>query len=171
MTRTVFTAKSPALDTTKAANELEARWTHCRFALCGVLCVVGMLWPATVCFAQVSISITEFPLNSYPQGIAAGPDGALWFTEVNANRIGRITTDGVVTEYPVPTPDSYLGGITAGPDGAFWFTEQSANKIGRAIPPNAVAIPMLDTWGLLILAMALMAASLRCLVGFCRQSH
>ena len=35
-----------------------------------------------------------------PQLIAAGPDGALWFTA--GAYIGRITTPGVVTEYPVP---------------------------------------------------------------------
>jgi streptogramin lyase len=33
-----------------------------------------------------------------PFGIAAGPDGALWFTNGN-NSIGRITTAGVVTIY------------------------------------------------------------------------
>jgi virginiamycin B lyase len=38
---------------------------------------------------------------SVPQGIAAGPDGALWFTERFANKVGRITTTGVITEYAV----------------------------------------------------------------------
>jgi hypothetical protein len=37
--------------------------------------------------------------------IAAGPDGALWFTEFNANQIGRITPAGSITEYAVPTFD------------------------------------------------------------------
>ena len=40
--------------------------------------------------------ITEFPVptnNSIPEGIAAGPDGNLWFTETSnvGNKIGRIT--------------------------------------------------------------------------------
>lgn len=52
--------------------------------------------------------------------------------------IGRITADGAITEYPVPTAGSDLSyGITAGPDGALWFTESSANKIGR-ITTNGV---------------------------------
>ena len=38
------------------------------------------------------------------------------------NNIGRITTSGIITEYPVPTANSYLY-ITAGPDGALWFTD------------------------------------------------
>ena len=32
--------------------------------------------------------------QSAPWEIAAGPDGALWFTELLGNKIGRITTDG-----------------------------------------------------------------------------
>jgi streptogramin lyase len=37
-----------------------------------------------------------------PNEIAAGPDGALWFTKVTANQIGRITTTGTFTEFPAP---------------------------------------------------------------------
>ena len=32
-----------------------------------------------------------------------GPDGNLWFTESDGNKIGRITTGGVITEFPIPT--------------------------------------------------------------------
>ena len=38
-----------------------------------------------------------------PWGIAAGPDGNLWFTEEVGDKIGRITPVGAVTEFPVPT--------------------------------------------------------------------
>src|SRR5438552_2044428 len=57
-------------------------------------------------------------------GVAAGPDGNLWFTEHDVNKIGRITPAGVVTEFPIPGvgPDS----ITAGPDGQLWFTENDS---------------------------------------------
>jgi hypothetical protein len=65
------------------------------------------------------------PINSDPGAIAAGPDGALWFTELVANKIGRITTAGAMTEFNVPTPP---GLITAGPDGALWFTEPFAQS-------------------------------------------
>ena len=56
-----------------------------------------------------------------PVGIAAGPDGALWFTNYGNNSIGRITTTGAVTNY-TGTGISLPFGITAGPDGALWFT-------------------------------------------------
>ena len=63
--------------------------------------------------------------DSGPDGIAAGPDGALWFTEsYAANKIGRITTAGTVTEFPIPTAAQPSRRIAAGPDGALWFTER-----------------------------------------------
>jgi virginiamycin B lyase len=37
--------------------------------------------------------LTEYAVrssSSTPAGIAAGPDGTLWFAESNANKIGRI---------------------------------------------------------------------------------
>ena len=45
------------------------------------------------------------------QSLAAGPDGALWFTEIPLNKIGRMTADGDVTEFPIPTPGSGPVGI------------------------------------------------------------
>jgi uncharacterized protein (TIGR03437 family) len=71
-------------------------------------------------------------VNGDPSGIVAGPDGAVWFTEYGAGKIGRITTSGVLTEFPVPTVSGALPyGIAAGPDGALWFTDLGTNAIGR----------------------------------------
>src|SRR5262245_49582143 len=53
--------------------------------------------------------VSEFALPttfSYPAGITAGPDGALWFTEAVGNMLGRITTAGIVTEFAVPASNS-----------------------------------------------------------------
>src|SRR5690242_10683771 len=84
-------------------------------------------------------NIIEYSTTSsgYPMGIATGSDGALWFTEFYGNRIGRITTTGALTEYPVPTADSQPQGIAAGSDGALWFTEFDAFKIGRITTDGA----------------------------------
>jgi virginiamycin B lyase len=62
-------------------------------------------------------AFNEFALagNSDPEGITAGPDGNLWFTEFTGNRIGRITPAGTVTEFPVLTGKRGPEGITAGP--------------------------------------------------------
>src|SRR6266700_8204927 len=54
-------------------------------------------------------------------GLTAGSDGALWFTEPSARKIGRITTGGAITEYLIPSL-AQPGSIAAGSDGALWFT-------------------------------------------------
>jgi hypothetical protein len=89
--------------------------------------------------AQVVARINEYPVvlptaSTALEGIAPGPDGALWFTGgEDGNQIGRITTSGAITEYAVPTAYSFPVGITAGPDGALWFTEFNGNNIGQVV--------------------------------------
>ena len=107
----------------------------------------ALWWTVGTSIGRTSLDhqVSEFSLpdagelNSANQ-IVAGPDGALWFTDdytgplpgpSNADKIGRITTAGVITEFPTPTQDSTPGGITVGPDGAIWFTEANGDKIGR----------------------------------------
>ena len=58
-----------------------------------------------------------------------GPDGTLWFTNLQGGAIGRITTGGTVTSYP-GGPGSPKA-IAAGPDGTLWFTDGAVNSIGR----------------------------------------
>lgn len=79
-----------------------------------------------------------------PNSIVAGPDGALWFTDSNLgvpsnghDAIGRITTSGTVTEYPL-SPSSSPYSIIVGPDGALWFTDGSENAIGRITTGGAI---------------------------------
>jgi virginiamycin B lyase len=84
--------------------------------------------------------------NSLPTGITTGPDGNLWFTEFaqTANKIGKITPAGAITEFTLPTASSAPSNITTGPDGALWFTEQNGEKIGRIAVSGAItefAIP------------------------------
>ncbi len=93
-----------------------------------------------------SLPILDPIVGGAPEGITAGPDGALWFTESQGNQIGRLTTSGQVSDFPLPPRITTSGhvrefyvpavvstpwGITAGPDGALWFTEYEANSIGR----------------------------------------
>jgi virginiamycin B lyase len=48
-------------------------------------------------------------------GIVAGPDGALWFTDQGNSLIGRIATDGTYTLQEIIS-DGVSSGITVGPD-------------------------------------------------------
>ncbi len=83
-----------------------------------------------------SVSAFTVPAAS-PQDIALGPDGNLWFTEASGSRIGRSTTAGVITEFPIPSAhDSHE--IAAGADGNLWFTEGSTGTIGRITPTGVI---------------------------------
>ncbi len=85
---------------------------------------VARLNPSTGVVTTFDVGITP---ASEPWGLTIGSDKNLWFTEnVPGGRIGRITTAGVVTEFPVSTPANTPFGITSGPDGNLWFTEQSS---------------------------------------------
>jgi virginiamycin B lyase len=81
---------------------------------------------AAACTASAH-TITEFPIPMSADTIVAGSDGALWFAshDRNKNTIGRITTEGAVTEFPILTPAetraSVFSNLVAGPDGALWF--------------------------------------------------
>ncbi len=85
-------------------------------------------------------TISEFTVpspRSVPFHITTGADGNLWFTERDANKIGRMTPSGVFSEFQIPTPNSAPTGITLGPDDDVWFTKSTGNRIGR-IDTNGV---------------------------------
>jgi len=83
--------------------------------------------------------------GSAPLGIAAGPDGALWFTDPNSvtPAIGRVTTTAtpVIAEFtntqsPGLSAASVPVAITADAAGHLWFTDQNpiAPAVGRITP-------------------------------------
>jgi streptogramin lyase len=83
-------------------------------------------------------AFVEFRLSGF-RGITAityGPDGNLWFTERDANMVGRVTPLGRITEFAV---SGNPRGITSGGDGNLWFTEETGNRIGRITPDGVVA--------------------------------
>ena len=103
-----------------------------RLAAAAALLALVLAVPASPSSPQI-YEFTIPTASSGPDGIAEGPDGNIWFTELTGDTIGRMTPGGEFTEFPLPTPGASPGGIAAGPDGALWFTEQnvSVNKIGR----------------------------------------
>ncbi|MBI3783227.1 MAG: DUF1566 domain-containing protein [Deltaproteobacteria bacterium] len=98
-----------------------------------------------ICKITTDGVITRYLEGTAPNSITVGPDGNLWFTSY-ADKVGNITTAGVVTEYSVPTVNSAPMHITAGSDGNLWFTENRGDKIGKVtlagvvteypLPPN-----------------------------------
>ena len=73
-------------------------------------------------------------------GITNGSDGATWFTEFAATKIGRITTSGAITTFDVPSTND-LPRIAAANDGNLWFTvDGPGDKIGRITPSGTVTL-------------------------------
>ncbi|HEY6928542.1 MAG TPA: hypothetical protein VJA66_02595 [Thermoanaerobaculia bacterium] len=108
------------------------------------LCVFS---PALTTPGQV---ITEFPVptaSSGPLGIATGWDGAIWFTEQTANKIGRITAAGVITEFPIPMAGVQPTRISIAGDGNMWFTAVGKSVLGSITPAGAITLYPLPTPG------------------------
>jgi len=74
-----------------------------------------------------------------PSGIAYGADKNFWITLAAADKVVRMTSAGVFTEFPLAAgcqPTS----IAAGPDSALWFTCEKSNEIGRISHAGAVTM-------------------------------
>lgn len=97
--------------------------------------------------------IEEIPIHGNVGGIAAGPEGNLWFTQ-NAGvssghrvAIGRITPTGKVTKFRAGlSAKTEPLEIVAGADGNLWFTydagfaASSGGGIGRITPRGAITL-------------------------------
>jgi virginiamycin B lyase len=89
--------------------------------------------------------------DSGPRALSAGADGNVWFSEFKTAKIGRITPQGKITEFPLPRPDIGPGVVTefsiptphsgpiniaVGPDKNIWFTGR--DKLGRVTPDGSI---------------------------------
>ena len=105
-------------------------------------CLMGMLLSAaSVLAVEVVVRIIEWELaaGTFPHDPAVAPDGALWYTGMQANTIGRVDPrTGQVKEYKLPTPDSGPHGIVADRDGNIWFTANYSGYIGRFDPKTNI---------------------------------
>jgi streptogramin lyase len=92
-------------------------------------------------------AVAQFPASGSPYALVRGPDGNVWYNEQNANNIGRISPQGLVTEFPIPTPNSFAEGPIAGPDGNIWFAEDNTGQIGEVILNPTTAHVLANTIG------------------------
>jgi virginiamycin B lyase len=74
--------------------------------------------------------------GAHPHDPAVGPDGALWFTEQMANKLGRLDpATGAFKEYPlVEGKNSGPHGLVADKEGNIWFTANFGGYIGKLDP-------------------------------------
>src|SRR6185437_7773255 len=71
--------------------------------------------------------------------LTVDPGGAVWFAERDTGKIGRITPNGTITEFELPTATAVPQGIVLAPDGNLYVTEQGANAIARLNPVTGQA--------------------------------
>lgn len=93
--------------------------------------------------------ITEFELpmsDTGPGDITAGADGNMWFLALNGNmdntpvvgnRVGRITMNGQITEFQIPSEGSTPINIAVGPDYNIWYTKNST--LGQVTPDGQIS--------------------------------
>jgi streptogramin lyase len=58
-------------------------------------------------------------------GIAAGPDGNVWYFDVGQKLVGRVSPNGSITQFPVPGTGSGSEAIAGGADGNIWMVARS----------------------------------------------
>jgi virginiamycin B lyase len=96
--------------------------------------------------------ITQFTVptaGAGPYQITAGPNGAMWFTEYNTTKVGRVTAGGQVIEFPVPRPSYGPAGITGSGPGpvygadpaGFIDTISAGASISPTKVPSAAGLP------------------------------
>jgi streptogramin lyase len=102
----------------------------------------GNVWFTNVSTSGIS-SISPFGVThaftapGTGAGLAAGSDGRLWFTD-GVQKVGAMTTAGVVTEYLLRRAGAYPASLVAGPDDNLWFTEDPLSTVGRITPTGVV---------------------------------
>ncbi|MCB0108032.1 MAG: hypothetical protein KDE53_19050, partial [Caldilineaceae bacterium] len=78
-------------------------------------------------------------LNPHPHGLGIGGDGrTIWYTGKGTGTVGKITPDGKIESYALPTVGSVPIYIKAGHDGNMWVTELVGNKIARVTADGEV---------------------------------
>jgi streptogramin lyase len=78
-------------------------------------------------------TFTEYLLltsNSAPGDITTAANGNMWFTEQGTSMLGRITSRGLVTEFPMA--DAPIS-VASGSDGNIWVASAFSPKITRVI--------------------------------------
>src|SRR5207237_602182 len=65
-------------------------------------------------------------------------NGDVWFSQVGAGRIGRITSDGKLVEYSTAKMDSGPRALAGHPDGSVWGVLTNSNALVRIEPDGRV---------------------------------
>ncbi|MGD1065437.1 MAG: hypothetical protein ABR975_01305 [Vulcanimicrobiaceae bacterium] len=84
------------------------------------------------------------------RNLIVAPDGALWFTETNTAKVGRIDATGAVQELPIPCSGCHPTALAAGADGRIWFAQgddDAAAGVGVVANGTVSEIPLAAALG------------------------
>src|SRR5262249_32075471 len=115
-----------------------------------VFLLAGTLRGDSVSFRESQVCASGCGLTS----VTIDFGGAAWFTEINANRVGRFPPGEPVQEFAISTPNSgpsHIAAVGTPVGSEIWFTESRVGKIGRRTLsssfddielPSAAAMPV-----------------------------
>ncbi|GAC1657409.1 MAG: hypothetical protein NVS4B7_02820 [Ktedonobacteraceae bacterium] len=110
---------------------------------------IGHYFPSSATYQTYSLPTLTIPdpgntakslsLPSAPNDMALDAHGNIWFTELNADSIGKLDPHtGLFQHYSLASTSSvqklYPYGITVDPQGRVWFTQSINDQVGRLDP-------------------------------------
>jgi virginiamycin B lyase len=90
------------------------------------------------------VQVFESPRGRGPYGIAATPDGRIFYASLAGNYVGAVEPDGTVTVVDPPTPDQGARRVWQDSSGAIWVSEWNAGQLSRHTPATGAW----DVWRL-----------------------
>jgi hypothetical protein len=107
-----------------------------------ILLVINLVLSASL--SSHAATINEFPVptdDSDPNGMAAGPDGNLWFTEASGNRIGEVVlaAQPVATSVPAMTEWGQVVFTMFAGIGSLYFLRRLKKSLARQVLFNIKA--------------------------------
>jgi len=101
--------------------------------------IYGVLDPA-----DGFMEVFDAPRGRGPYGIAAAPNGDVFYASLAGNYVGAINPDQTVTILEPPTPGQGARRVWPDSSGAVWVSEWNTGQLSRYTPATAVW----DTWAL-----------------------
>lgn len=80
------------------------------------------------------MEVFDAPRGRGPYGIAATPDGTVYYASLAGSYVGRIADDGGVTVIDPPTPDQGARRVWADSSGSIWVSEWNSGQLSRYDP-------------------------------------